>query len=80
MSRSTSTKRRHAAKSRRDIQICIESGRKIRFPDRKRATSELNAIRAHKSTGLGRTAPESVYKCPHCNDWHLTKRAPRPKS
>ena len=74
MSRSNSTKRRRNEKIEHEKLTCIRSGGKIRYPNRKRALTALNNLRAPHSNATKRTAPKRVYKCPFCGDHHLTKQ------
>jgi hypothetical protein len=68
MSKSTSPKRRKHSKLQQAPRLprCPETGKNA-FRNEKRALTALNYNRANGGDAV------SVYKCPHCNDWHLTK-------
>ena len=73
MSRSDSTKRRRTPKPDKPIRVCHDSGGKLTFSNRKRALSEMNAVRARDPRGNGEL-PTAVYRCPWCRDWHMTSK------
>lgn len=77
MSRSTSPKRRRRKPLHHDRPVCPQSGRKIKYGSRKLALSAMNDLIAKQKRGRPglRTAPNGVYRCGHCGDWHMTSKA-----
>lgn len=75
MSRSNSSKRRRAPKPNKLRPVCVATGKHY-HGSRRQALGQLNAIRA---AGRSSTLPVAVYRCRHCNGWHLTSQEQRPR-
>lgn len=75
MSRSNSPKRRRQQAPQNPKDICVPSGRKVRYKGRKRALNALGQARNSRTKMPSR--PVAVYQCPHCYDWHLTSQERR---
>lgn len=52
-------------------KVCFVSGK-----DRHTKKSAMGTINHQKAAGVA-VVPLYIYKCPHCRDYHLTRRAPR---
>lgn len=59
---------------RKRIRYCPVTD-KVQYPRRREALRVLNSLR-----GANQDAKKlhGVYKCEHCNRWHLTKQEARP--
>lgn len=50
-------------------QVCVASGRKVKFPSRKQALGARNHVRSRGGKTL------RIYHCPHCHAWHFTSQS-----
>lgn len=55
-------------------------GAKRRYSTRKAALGAMNLERARQARGERLTAPNGVYRCRLCGDWHLTSNATKPRA